>query len=787
MYGLKIHEISSKRKKTECMRRKKISIKKIYELFKKYGDLDITVNTPYGYKKINGCDITARNSTVMKITTDNNLYLYCSPNHKVKVKNGIFKEVIELLPNDIIETEKGNSKVKSIELLPYKKDLYDIDVAEVKQYYSNGIVSHNSSLFSALSYCLFDKCERAYKGYDVLNNKSDTFHCKFNFTINNKDFFIEKTGIKKFNKQTGKNTVKVNIDFWTIDDNGNIVSLNGENRDETNAIIRTYIGTYDDFIMTALSIQNKYSGFVEMGQSERKDLLVKFLDLEIFDFLYKKASDEIKDITGALKEYRKKDFPKLLNEADSDYVKYNSEYTKYFQEKNSLLHQKEELQNSLLLWTKKLYDVDKNVIDIKILLKQQEELNEKIERLVLEIKECKNDIINCDDYLNNKDIIQYLKNNKNIENLYTEYQQKLIDKKNIQNNIELLKVEVSGKLSKLKHLEQHEYDPNCPFCMNNIFVKDAIKTREELNKDIERSNNELNNLKNIEKEISNFNDIETKYNEYMNVLSQIENIKSKRIKLENKMLVYENDSIKLQNEQNIINENRKKYEKNVNNLKHNEKIQKNIDEITSQLSIVNNKFIIVDEKTNYNYTQMKIAQNNKLKITEEIQRLEQLELDSEAYQYYLEAVDTNGIPYNLIAQVIPTIEEEINNILMQIVDFQLNLELDGKNINTKIIMGDDNQWSLELGGGMERFIVSIALRTALINISNLPRPPFLIIDEGFGNIDSDIISQIPLLFDYLKTQFKFLICISHSHIIKDMVDNIINVNKINDFSSIQYK
>ena len=251
--------------------------------------------------------------------------------------------------------------------------------------------SGKSSIFDALSYCLFDKCSRAFRGFDVLNNKSETFYCKFNFKINNKDYFIERIGTKKFNKQLGKFTVKVNVNFWTIDDAGNDVTLNGIDRDDTNAVIRTYIGTYDDFILTALSIQNKYMGFIEMKQSERKDLLVKFLDLEVFDFLHKKASDEIRDIVGALKEYKNKDFPKLLTDAEDSFLKYKEEYKKFQTEKEQLAKQQEKFQKELLTWTKKLYQIDKNIVDISILINQKESVDDKIQDVENQIQVCKND------------------------------------------------------------------------------------------------------------------------------------------------------------------------------------------------------------------------------------------------------------------------------------------------------------------------------------------------------------------------------------------------------------
>ena len=87
---------------------------------------------------------------------------------------------------------------------------------------------------------------------------------------------------------------------------------------------------------------------------------------------------------------------------------------------------------------------------------------------------------------------------------------------------------------------------------------------------------------------------------------------------------------------------------------------------------------------------------------------------------------------------------------------------------------------------MEKFISSLAIRTSLINVSNLPRPNFLAIDEGFGVLDSDNLNSMFLLFDYLKSQFGFLMCISHIEAMRDIVDKLIEIKKVNGYSEIDF-
>jgi len=161
-----------------------------------------------------------------------------------------------------------------------------------------------------------------------------------------------------------------------------------------------------------------------------------------------------------------------------------------------------------------------------------------------------------------------------------------------------------------------------------------------------------------------------------------------------------------------------------------------------------------------------------------------LETEYRAFEYYLKSVSRNGVPYDLVAMAIPKIESEINNVLDQIVDFNIVLHTDGKNINGYIIYDEQNTWPLELSSGMERFISSLAIRIGLINVSALPRPNFIAIDEGWGSLDAEHISSVINLFEYLRTKFDFSIIISHVDSMRDMVDNLLEVNKIEGFSHI---
>ena len=155
------------------------------------------------------------------------------------------------------------------------------------------------------------------------------------------------------------------------------------------------------------------------------------------------------------------------------------------------------------------------------------------------------------------------------------------------------------------------------------------------------------------------------------------------------------------------------------------------------------------------------------------------------YELYLSSISRDGIPFNLISTTITAVEQEINDVLdNMMVGFVIKLEMDdSKNIMAKI-QYDQESWPLELCSGMEKFVSSLAIRIGLINISTLPRPNFIIVDEGFGTLDSENIGNMKGAFEYLKTQFDFVLIVTHLDTIKDYMDYLIPIEVDNGYSKV---
>ena len=131
--------------------------------------------------------------------------------------------------------------------------------------------------------------------------------------------------------------ISVDVDFSMVGENNSILSLNGEQRRDTNKNIRGYVGTYEDFELTSLSVQNNGIGFINKSQTERKDLLAQFMDITVFEELYQIANEEIRDVQVLLKDFKKIDYDVQLIDVNHSLQEYNIEDTELRNKKIKLM------------------------------------------------------------------------------------------------------------------------------------------------------------------------------------------------------------------------------------------------------------------------------------------------------------------------------------------------------------------------------------------------------------------------------------------------------------------
>ena len=642
-----------------------------------------------------------------------------------------------------------------------------------------------SAVIDALVFCLFDKTPRTFLAKHIMNNKKKWFNCQFHFEINGVDYYIKRVA-KIVNK--GKN-VKVDVEFWKEED-GEVISLNGEHRRDTNKNINQHIGTYDDFVLTTLSLQTDNALFIDKSQTERKEKFAQFMGVDIFDKLHQVAYDDSKVNSRLIKlieQSTDEDLSVVLNELDEQLKSERIDYETLSNDIDEVKDQKEKYNSRILELNKQLHKLKTNAQDIDTLERKQKEAQREKTTLEDDKKKLEVRLIELEEQqFIYDDQLDYLDEQKIVDNyrLLNEYNSQV---NKLQNEWDKADIKRTSLNQHLEHLEGHEYNPDCDVCIKNsksVFEqKDEVKTKlgeliDKINEIADSKNAillKIKTLKNVEEQYNRLSELNVNANkiatEISRILDKMSNIEKREMDADIKLKDIENSICEWQ-------ENKKQIEENDQTTKQIKEVEKQYSEVEADLKQKSGELMKINNKISR-------LEGEKTITKEKIEELEELETKRILYEHYLFATGKDGVAYEMIEKTLPLVEGEINNILGQIVNFGIQLEMDGKNINARIVY-DDQYWSLEMCSGMERFVSSLAIRIALMNICNLPHPNFLIIDEGFGALDAENLQSLLMSFAYLRTQFDFVVVISHIDHLRDSVDDTIEIQNNNGFSKVRF-
>jgi DNA repair exonuclease SbcCD ATPase subunit/DNA repair exonuclease SbcCD nuclease subunit len=633
-----------------------------------------------------------------------------------------------------------------------------------------------SSAIGSIMYALYNTTDRGpVKGAHIINKNKTSCQAKMTINVDGTDYVISRETIRSTPKKANSKVVddKTNtiLRFYKVDkETGQLLEMNSVSRDDTDKEIRKLIGSPGDFLMTALSSQGGINKFIEEGSTQRKSILSRFLDLDIFEKLY-----------GYAKE---------------DYTALNQKTRKYID----------------VDWTATTARLQKEISDI-------EQSLEKIEAGIVqndtEIREAQNWLLKneknpeqhkqlVEDYLKTtKAYNEYLgsieTSEEEIENAklaviaLTKKQAELIeniqqfDAKSILADIEQLS-EVRTKLAGLKEIFTQEKStlesqrkavyklsvvpcgdefPTCQFIKDGHESKTKIAAQEVLVAELSTS---LAQTENVAREL-----LEKK------LLEQQEQHTALNVKLvataaeldKNKELILQKETILKHMKENVssLEEKMKAYQLQLKTANAAE-----IEKMRSNLALVTGNKDMLDNQKKDLLVRLGGVQQQLLNITKERAEckvdLEKLKI----YETFANAFSKTGIPAMILKTQLPAINSEIAKILGGIVDFKVYLETDINSNSMDVYIEDSNSKRLiELASGMEKMISSLAIRIALINVSNLPRSDMFILDEGLGVLDQEGLQKCAELFTQIKTYFKTILIITHVDHMKDIVDKLLDI------------
>lgn len=641
-------------------------------------------------------------------------------------------------------------------------------------------ISGKSSIFDILCFVLYDKTTRTIKASHIMNNTKNDFYVKLTFESQNKVYTIERIGTRKKD-----GNVKVDVNFSVILENGSIQILNGEDRDKTNYAIRALVGTYDDFVLTALSTQYDNQNFIEKSQKDRKELLYKFLDISVYDDLSKLAKERIRECQTLMKEYEREN---LHHKSSQIYAQIGVQRDIIEKLSIDAVAKKELLKTqmtALIDCNKNLQNIGNN-LDIIRIEKNINSTNAQILQCEREITEIANKVEKLNDDIADKIVSISLESDNLANDNWTDMQGRelngyITELQEINFRIKNINTELDTiKQLKVK-LQNHKYDPNCKYCIANPFVKDAtLKIEHEFTLQTELSNL-LPRKADVSNQIGILKATQIKYEYYIQQKTELQD--AQRLQTSYTETISKNEyklnALKT-TLQSFLTE-KQQYLTNKETIENNKKLQENINKLQTEISIIERELSNLETQSKTAHITLERLKLEYDALNEKLDKYMEYVQQYRTYELYINAVGRDGVPYRILERILPLIEHEVNQILNSMVNFTVRLECnDDKYVLAYIVYDDLRTWPVEMTSGMERFVLSIAFRSCLTNITSLPKANFLTIDEGFGVLDSDNLLSIGNLFTYLRDQYDFMICVSHIEAMRDLVENHIKIQKNNN-------
>lgn len=643
--------------------------------------------------------------------------------------------------------------------------------------------SGKSSIIDAALFGLFnDTSKGERKNVHIINQNQEKALCKLEIAVGDDIYKIARS-IEKT-----KSSAKTDLDFTKFNLGVQAESKNGETRNKTDENIQSIFGTMSDFMMTSLSAQNDSFGFIQEGSTKRKEILAKFLDLQVFDQMHKLAKQESSELKGVIKH---------LNSADSE------KKLKRAQGELSEIFEDIEIQKDAC---------DKHRARLEILLKEQKMINNQVKaasqrEIDIESLNCQKTA--CEDALQGalkkKLDLEYSLNTKRAEiaNMELQLQTESLnadsakrkleaveihkkEMKKTQTEFDKLQRKQTNLQSKIDLLHDHEYDPNCEYCCNNEFVKQAEQAKNDILDVDENLENTGECLSIMKRSLSEY-DVQS----LLDCVAQSEKLAKDYSSLQSKI---EKESLQMQNALSTVELNTNKiskidediayYNANIEAYENLVSLRRDLTAITKTVDIKKAEIKKCEDKVLGYMSEKGSAIRMIQECRENIKKIKEAERDYIAYDIFVQATHANGISYEVIKSMLPVINSEIQKILSSIVDFNVFFADEGSKLEIYLQHPRFDPRPLSMGSGAEKTIASMAVRLALVSVSSLPKSQIFILDEPATALDAEHMEGFARLLQMIKSQFKTVLLITHLDSLKDIVDTTIEIDKVDGYAHV---
>lgn len=218
------------------------------------------------------------------------LSLECADEHIVFDSD--FKEIFvkDIIPGTYIQTVNGTDKVISVESVDIIENMFDITVeSNDHRYFTNGILSHNTTIVNALSFALY--------GVALTNIKKDNLINK----INNKNMLVTLTFSKDgvdYKIERGRKPAVFNFVNLTDPAKNEESDSQGESKD-TQKDIETLFGMSHNMFKHIVALNTYTEPFLSMRAGDQREIIEQLLGITLLSEkaeILSKAIKQTKDL-----------------------------------------------------------------------------------------------------------------------------------------------------------------------------------------------------------------------------------------------------------------------------------------------------------------------------------------------------------------------------------------------------------------------------------------------------------------------------------------------------------
>ena len=633
--------------------------------------------------------------------------------------------------------------------------------------------SGKSSIIDAALYTLFNttsKNER--KNLNVINQNKESCIGKLTIECNNKTYTIERQSEKYIKRLKGEETLeaKTDLNFEVYDPlTEETTSLNGTTRNQTDANIRKHFGTIDDFMVSSLASQHGALSFIDEGSTRRKEIIAKFLDLEIFEKKFKMAKEDSVEAKVLIKKHEDRNYNEEIDEAIKILNDYQTQSEENKARCNTLKNEIEITKDVVRLIEEQIAAIPAELIDIYNLREQQKSKSKIIvslastiseQRSLLRLKKVKLESLNL--IVDSVDLESLLKDKSKIQDLSI--------------NIAELNRKIKEAAKKQKLLNEVPCGDQYASCKFICDAHSAVSKKSVLESKRTDASTNLESLNPLH--------VENSITRYESVISEASILEKDIAELLLSREKNRNSKSSIELELKDIAAKIKTYEENKVAIENLENLLKDKKMHTATVALKETELSDCEANTLEAVKLVGSCEQKVENLREQKQEHTDLQNSYTAYDLFMQCMHPNGIAYDVIKKKIPVINQEIAKVLANIVDFEIFFESSGNKFDISIKHPLYDERPIEMASGAEKTMAAMAIRLALLSVSSLPKSDLFILDEPGTALDEENMEGFIRILELIKVYFKNVLLISHLDSLKDCVDMQIVIEKKSGYARV---